>query len=62
MTKWQFRLILLGIIILNIQIGFLASSVSYLGSESTPLFSQVRWITWKMDQSGNTRMKVEVER
>jgi hypothetical protein len=62
MTKRQFRLILLGIIILNIQIAFLISQATYLGSDSTPLFSQVRWITWKMDQSGDTRMKVEVER
>jgi hypothetical protein len=26
------------------------------------IFQQVRWITWKLDQDGSSRIKVDVER
>ena len=46
MKDWQFWLLFLALGSISVQVGFLAS-------ESTPLFKQVRWITWKLDQRRN---------
>ncbi len=61
MTTWQFRWLILAFIILNVQAAYIAGRLTYLGSDDTALARHVRWVTWKLDQTGSEKIKVSVD-
>jgi hypothetical protein len=56
--NWQFWLLFLG---LAIGLGAINAQLGELQRQTNEIFSQTRWITWKMDQSGSERIKVDTE-
>ena len=53
MKNWQFWLLIFFLSGLSYQL-------DYIGKQTKEVFTQTRWMTWKMDQSGVERIRVDI--
>lgn len=58
MSRWQFWLLFGALIAINGQLVAIHSSMT---GENTSLWRQVHWITWKLDQRGDEKIRVLTE-
>jgi hypothetical protein len=62
MKNWQFWLLFLALLGVNGQLVAVNSQLGNVERETREIFSQARWMTWKLDQDGSARIKVDVGR